>query len=118
MVVQRVKIRPYLTFNVLRVITTTITDLLLGEEPGLGADELLGEQIVANLAKRSELHRVFYTAGQEASWSGEATAEVVRWDGQVWVQNLAPGQVYPIGVRNPDGQYSSYVSSFRSQRAE
>lgn len=101
-------ITPYLTFNLLRLVTTTITDLLLGEEPSLRVADDLGGDALAELVNRSDLHRVFYTAAQEASWAAETTVEIVRWDGEVYIRNLRPGEVYPLGERNPDGQYSAY----------
>lgn len=97
---------PYVTYNMLKLITTTITDLLIGEEPLLKAEAM--QDAVNELANRSELHRVFYAAARSASWAGEAFIEAVRYDGLVYLQNLKPDELFPLGTRNPDGQFSRY----------
>lgn len=99
---------PYITLNVLRLVTTTVTDLLLGEEPLLRVEEETGQKLIDDLAQRCDLHRVFYDAAKEASWSAEATVEISRYDGEVYVSNIAPGELYPVGTPNADGQYSAY----------
>jgi hypothetical protein len=108
MEVQDRVIRPYVTFNVLKLISTTLTDLLLGEEPLLAVDDELGQAAIDDLRTRSDLHRVFYDAVRSASWGGEGMVEVTRWDGQVWVQDVKAREVFPQGERQPDGQYLSY----------
>lgn len=111
--VQDVIKRPYLTFNVLRLITTTLTDLLLGEAPIFRTDDQVDDgriqEELDNLATRSDLHRVFMDAARTASWAGEALVEIIRWDGQVYVQDVKVDQVFPVGNRQPDGQYPAYV---------
>jgi hypothetical protein len=107
--VQGRTIRPYVTFNILKQVSTTLTDLLLGEEPLLRADDEIGQAAIDDLKNRSDVARVFYDAVRCASWSGEGLVEVTRWDGQVWVQDVRSRDVFPIGDRQPDGQYASYV---------
>lgn len=97
--------RPYAALNLLRRFTNTLTDLLLGEEPLLRSDQ---QDVLDELARRSELPRVMYDAVREASWASFGTVEVIRWGGATYVQNVPPGELFPIGVRNPDGQFSSY----------
>lgn len=99
---------PYITLNILRLVTTTVTDLLLGEEPLLRVEDEMGQKLIDDLAQRCDLHRVFYDAAKEASWSAEATVEISRYDGEVYVSNAAPGELFPIGTPNADGQYSAY----------
>jgi len=104
-------ITPYVTLNLLRLVSTTLTDLLLGAQPLLKVDEAGrgGRQTTLDdLAKRADLSRVFYDAACQASWAGEAVCEVVRWARQVYIRNVSPSEVFPLGERNPDGQYTSY----------
>lgn len=111
MQVQNVKCRPYITFNVLKLITSTITDLLLGEEPMLRLDAELGadwQDTLDELRNRTNLHSVIYDVVKSASWAGEGFAQVIRWDGQVYVQDLRPDDLFPIGPRLPDGQHAAY----------
>jgi hypothetical protein len=112
MEVQGAKKRPYITFNVLKLITTTITDLLLGEEPMLRVDgDEMGEQwqdILDTLRNRTNLHSVIYDAVKSASWSAEGFCGVRRWDEQVYVQDVRPDELFPIGERLPDGQHAAY----------
>lgn len=102
-------IRPYITFNVLRLISTTLTDLLLGEEPMLRIDDEVGQKELDDLKTRSNLHRVFYNAALTASWSREASVEVRRWNGQVYIQDVPPAEIFPLGMIQPDGQFGSYA---------
>lgn len=102
-------IRPYVTLNLLKLISTTLTDLLLGEEPMLKVDDPEGQAAVDDLKTRSDLQRVFYDAVRGASWGGEAMVEVTRWQGQVWIQDVKTREVFPQGQRQPDGQYPSYI---------
>src|ERR1051325_810421 len=52
MKVQGRVMRPYATLNLLRRFTTTLTDLLLGEEPLLRSDK---QELLDELARRTEL---------------------------------------------------------------
>jgi hypothetical protein len=101
-------IRPYVTFNLLKLATTTMTDLLLGEEPAIRIDDPEWQDTLDTLKDRTDLHRVLYDVVQSASWSAEGLAEIVRWDGEVYVQALRSDEVFPQGERQPDGQYASY----------
>lgn len=105
-------VRPYITFNVLRLISTTMTDLLLGEEPMVKMDDVEmpdGSDPIEELMDRSDVHRVFYDATLTASWAGEAMVEVVRFDREVYIQNVNPSECFPVGERQPDGQFGSFV---------
>jgi hypothetical protein len=99
---------PYVTFNVLRLISTTLTDLLIGAEPLLRVDDEAAQADLDALASRSNLHRVLYDAICEASWAGETMVEIIGFKGETYVQNVPPGEMFPLGERNPDGQYSQY----------
>jgi hypothetical protein len=111
-------LRPYITLNILKLITTTVTDLLLGEEALLTVEDEAGytQQAMDDLKGRSDLHRVFYDAVKGASWSGEGMVEITRWDGQVYIQDVKADEVFPLGKRQPDGQFASYVR-FATARA-
>lgn len=108
MAVQGKVIRPYITLNVLKLITTTLTDLLLGEEPLLTIDDEAGQDLLDQLKNRSDLHRVFYDAARTASRASEAMVEIIRWEDEVWIQDVKPQEIFPIGERQPDGQFQSY----------
>jgi hypothetical protein len=99
---------PYITLNILKLVTTTLTDLLLGEEAMLKSDEPAIQEMIDQLRDRSDLHRVFYDAAKNASWSGEAMVEVVRWDGEVYLRDVPSDEIFPVGQRQPDGQFASY----------
>lgn len=101
--------KPYVKFNVCKLVTTTLSDLLLGEEPLLRIEDELAQKALDDLKSRSDLHRVFYDATKTSSWAAEAMVEVVRWQGQVYIQDLPPDEVFPIGPRQPDGQYAQYT---------
>jgi hypothetical protein len=101
-------IQPYVTFNVLKLISTTLTDLLLGAEPLLKVEGDVQQAALDDLAERSDLHRVYYDAAREASWAAESMVEISRWAEEIYISNVEPDELYPIGPRNPDGQYSMY----------
>jgi hypothetical protein len=111
-------LQPYITYNVLRRATTTFADLAMGETPiikiqgsavqGSDIGDASAQAFIEDLIDRSDLHRVLYDAVRQASWAGEAMVEVLRWDGQVYVQNVAPSEIYPLGQLLPDGQYAAY----------
>lgn len=114
--VQGVIQKQYVPYNVLRLITLTLADLLLGEKPLLRAEDL--QPSVDGLVKRTNLHPVLYGAAVEASWAGEAFVEVIRWDGDVYVRNVPPDEVFPIGPMNPDGQHTRYRRYATAARGE
>src|SRR4051812_24089139 len=57
--VQGIPRRLYVTFNVSKLVSTTLTDLLLGEEPLLKVDNEIDQQAMDDLGKRSDLHTRF-----------------------------------------------------------
>jgi len=99
---------PYLTFNCLKLISTTMADLLLLEDPSLTTADEDVQTAIDDLKIRSDFDRVCYDAVRGSSWSSEGMVEILRWDGQVYVQDVRPSEVFPIGDRQPDGQYASY----------
>lgn len=100
--------RPYVSYNVLKLISTTNADLLVGEEPVFRADDAASQQVVDDLVKRCDLHRIIYDAARTASWAREAVVETIRWEGEVYVRDLPVDEVYPIGPVQPDGQFAKY----------
>lgn len=101
-------IKPYIKFNVLKLISSTFADLLLGQDPSLRVADATMQEALDLLKTRSDLHRVFYDAARTANWAAEAMVEVTRWDGEVYIQDVKPDEIFPIGDRQPDGQYGSY----------
>jgi hypothetical protein len=111
---------PYITFNVLKIISVTMADLLLGEDPALtaGGGNPDAQAELDALKTRSDLDRVFYDAAKTASWGGEALVEIIRWQNEVYIQDVDPREVFPLGERQPDGQYPSYARFATAMSAE
>jgi hypothetical protein len=109
---------PYITLNILRLISTTMTDLAVGEDPAITLDDPDGQEEIDALRERSHIDRVFYDAIKGASWGGECFAEVLRWRNQSYIQDVCAAEVYPIGQRQPDGQYVRYTRYATAMSAE
>lgn len=101
--------RLYCTANILRMISLKITDLCLGEKPALRVDDQKQQAEVDVLVKRSNLHQVLFDAATEASWAGEAMVQISRYRGEVYVSNVRPDELWPVGDIGPDGQHEAYV---------
>lgn len=108
MEIQGRTLQPYITLNILKLISTTLADLLLGQEAILTIGNPLGQEAINDLRKRCDLHPIFYGSARTASWAAEAMVEVLRWQGEVWVKEVKPDEVFPLGQRLPDGQYAAY----------
>ncbi len=103
-------LRPlYARFNLLRLAAVKNADLMFGEAPrvtfaGAGQDPTLDQ-----IADRSSAHARLHGAAVSVSWAGGAYLEVCRHAGEVYIANIAPEQIYPIGGPLPDGQYAAYA---------
>lgn len=102
-------IRPYHTFNLLKLVSVKTADLLFGAKVKLNAPSDLQTDAVDNLARRSMLHSRLHGAVVAASWSGGAFLDSMIWRDEPYIANAAAEEIYPIGSAMPDGQYERYV---------
>jgi len=103
------RIRPYRTFNLLKLISVKTADLLFGAKAKLDAPSVQQTDSIDLLARRSLLHSRFHAATVAASWAGGSMLESLIWRDEPYVQNVKPDDIYPLGQPMPDGQYERYV---------
>lgn len=101
--------KPYVPFNVLKLICKKTADLLFGEEPLLRVDEEVQQQKLSDLVDRSNLHTLFYNTAVEAAYEAEAFLEAVVLDGKIYLKSVPADDIHPDGPLLPDNQYARYV---------
>ena len=99
----------YLTCNVLGLISLKGADLLFGQAPMLRAESDAQQDALSRLAERSSLHALFYGCAVDASYEGECFLEACAKDGHAYLQQVPADEIFPLGDRQPDGQYAQYV---------
>ncbi|MGB7156692.1 MAG: phage portal protein [Tepidisphaeraceae bacterium] len=106
-------IQPYITANVLELISKKTADLLFGQEPILRVDDEVQQDKLAALADRASLHERIYDTAVECSYEAEAFVECCVKDGGngegVYVKRVPADEIFPDGVLGADGQYERYV---------
>lgn len=102
-------IQPYSTLNLLRLISVKTADLLFGSKARINAPTPEQTDAIDELARRSMLHSRLHAAVVAASWAGGSFLESVIWKDEPYIQNVAPDELYPIGLMGPDGQYERYI---------
>lgn len=108
MEVQDRVIRPYATLKMLTLTSVKTADLMFGEKARLSCDNQVKRQRLDDLAKRSLVHARFHAAAVQASWAGGSFLISCRWRGKVYICNVPPREMFPVGELQPDGQYESY----------
>jgi len=107
--VQSRRIRPYTTFNLLRLISIKTADLLFGSKVRLNATSPQQSDAMDLLARRSLLHSRFHAAVVAASWAGGSFLDSLIWRDEAYIETPSPDEFYPIGQPMPDGQYERYT---------
>jgi hypothetical protein len=107
--VQGVRVRRYVTFNLCRLVSHTIADLMFGAKAKIEAPDATQQEALDGLARRSMIHSRFHEAAIQASWAGGAFLEITRFDGEVYIEVAPADEIYPQGRPLPSGQYRSYV---------
>lgn len=100
-------VRPYKAYNLLRLMTQALTDLMVGEPPSISAVEPYDDVLQAALS-RSLMPTTLFAAADECGWAGETYLEVTRDTGETFVQHVSAMELYPVGARRPNGQYPAY----------
>jgi hypothetical protein len=103
------RIRPYVPYNLLKLITWKSADLLFGAEPSIRVEDQIQNKAVEDLATRTSLHKLLYHTAGEASCDGEAAIEAVTENGQTYLKRIDAADIFPQGPIQPDGQFKSYV---------
>lgn len=103
------EIRPYVPYNILKLIAWKSADLLFGAEPSIRVDDAIQSKKMEQLAQRTSLHKLLYHTAGEASYDGEACIEAIIQGGQVYLKRIDIADIFPEGAIQPDGQYTSYV---------
>lgn len=101
-------IRPYLTYNLLGLISNKSADLLVGQAPVMLAESDRQQAALDDLVERSGMHAVLIGLGVNASAEGEAFLEAVEYDGEAHLREVDGQYIYPAGQLRPDGQYDAY----------
>jgi hypothetical protein len=107
--------RPYVPFNLLKLIAQKSSDLLFGEEPAIRVDQDLQQKDVAELVQRTHLHDLLYGGSKECAYDGEYYFEAVVQStleeptGAVYLQRVDAADIFPVGQIQANGQYRSYV---------
>lgn len=107
--------RPYVPYNLCKLIAQKSSDLLFGEEPSIRVDEPLQQKSLADLVKRTHLHDLLYGTSKECAGDGECFIETVvqatsdEPSGAVYLQRVDAADIFPEGSLQPNGQYKSYV---------
>jgi hypothetical protein len=102
-------VQPYLTVNLLRLMSVKTADLLFGVKARFTAETRTQIDYLDDLARRSMLHSRLHQAVVAASWSGGAYLEAVMYGGESFITVPEPDEIYPVGQCRPDGQYERYV---------
>lgn len=102
-------VKPYVPYNLLKLISLKTADLLFGAEPSVRVDDEIQSQKIEQLVERTALHKLLYHTAVEASVDGEAAIEAVILEGQVYLKRIDAADIFPEGPIQPDGQYKSYV---------
>lgn len=103
------QVQPYATLKMLKLLSYKSADIVFGEKAALTCDDAIKRGRMEDLARRSKVHVRFHSAAVDASWAGGAFLLSCIWNGQSYVCNLQPEEIYPLGDLNPDDQYESYV---------
>lgn len=103
------EIRPFVPYNLLKLISLKSADLLFGSEPSVKVDNEIQSQKIEELAERTALHKLLHHTAREASCDREAFIEAVIQDGKVYLKRVDAADIFPEGGIQPDGQYKSYV---------
>lgn len=102
-------IRPYHTFNLLKLVSVKTADLLFGAKARLTAPTRQQTDRLDELARRSLIHSRLHAGTVHSSWAGGGFMEAVLWRGEPFVQLVEPDEIYPLGSLMPDGQYERYI---------
>jgi hypothetical protein len=104
------RIRPYATFNLLKLVSVKTADLLFGAKPKIEAPTPAQKDAIDELSRRSLLPSRLHAAAVQFSWAGGAFLESTLWrDGLPYVELVQADEMFPQGKLQPDGQYDSYV---------
>lgn len=102
-------IRPYVTFNLLRLVSVKTADLLFGAKAKLDAPSRQQTDRLDELSRRSKLHGRFHAATVDASWAGGGFLESMLFEAEGYLDRVEPDEIYPLGLRRPDDQYDRYI---------
>jgi hypothetical protein len=106
--VNSMMVQPFITLNLLRLISFKGADLLFGDEPLLRVEDVYQQAFLSDLADRSSLHQLFYAKALDCSYEGEAFIEAVLCQGQPYLKEMDAAEVFPVGGIGPDKQYHRY----------
>jgi hypothetical protein len=101
--------RLYASINLAKLISLKTADLLVGQEPTIECPDEATMELIETLVNESNLAACLHEAAKDASQFGSAAMECAVLDGKPILQRINPMEIWPSGVRLPDGQYRSYT---------